>query len=735
MNLSQEDRAVLSLAKSALIDFTTLFNKGYTPNWHHRQIADKLEAVMRGEIDRLIITMPPRHGKSTLSTIGFPAYFIGHNPDKQIMTISYNDELAKKFGREVRELIKEPAYSIMFDVELAEDSQAKNRFHTKQGGVYLASGIMGSLTGMGADILLIDDPIKNKEEADSKANRDKVYDWFTSTAYTRLEKNGAVVLIQCMTGDTQVLLADGSEKSLRDIQVGDSIATYEDGKLSTSTIKNWTNQGRDCIFTIRMKSGRIVKANERHPFLVKHNNNVEWKKLKDLKTGDKILSVGESGEGLPASTKDVNCQQNARDIVTPTTTKQTGQMGIDQPPVILSPDEQLTYDIDTELALKNTMSYTTNKTESVRCVDNCQGRMCELIGEENSALTTTTTLKKCEDYSVTTATLQLDTERQKKSYLKPLSTYEIIPDEIVEIYESGYEEVFDIEVDRTENFIANGLVSHNTRWHEDDLAGRLIEEGGWDHLDLPAIAIEDEDYRKKGDALWSEKYDIESLNRIRTAISARDWWSLYQQRPTIQENSLFQPEWFRYWDQLPDDLFYVTLVDSAFSEKETADYSVVTTIGIKDSKWYICEYSRGRWNPADLIDKICVQLKKWNPVTVGVETIAAQTVIGFYLKEKMAELNIYTQMQEIKQKASKEMKIQRLVPKMRDGKIVHHRSMLEMEAEFLAFPTGKHDDIIDTIQMCDELKVINATKAAQAPQGLEFLEELNLQFNEFGEPV
>lgn len=470
MNLSQEDRAVLSLARSALIDFTTLFNKGYTPNWHHRQIAEKLEAVMRGEIDRLIITMPPRHGKSTLSTIGFPAYFIGHKPDKQIMTISYNDELAKKFGREVRELIKEPAYNIMFDVELAEDSQAKNRFHTKQGGVYLASGIMGSLTGMGADILLIDDPIKNKEEADSQAHRDKIYDWFTSTAYTRLEKNGAVILIQ-------------------------------------------------------------------------------------------------------------------------------------------------------------------------------------------------------------------------------------------------------------------------TRWHEDDLAGRLIAEGGWEHLDLPAIAIEDEEHRKKGEALWSEKYDEESLQRIKSAISARDWWSLYQQRPTVQEDSLFQPEWFRYWEELPDDLYYVTLVDSAFSQKESADYSVVTTIGIKDSKWYICEYSRGKWNPADLIDKICIQLKKWNPVTVGVETIAAQTVIGFYLQEKMQELHIHTQMQEIKQKSAKEVKIQRLVPKMRDGKIIHHRSMLEMEAEFLAFPTGKHDDIIDTIQMCDELKIVNASRPAQAPQGLEFLEDMNLQFNEFGEPM
>jgi hypothetical protein len=160
MNLTEIDRAILTVARANLIHFVTLLNKNYTPNWHHHLIATKLEAVARGEIDRLIITVPPRHGKTTLATIGFPAWYLGQYPHRQIISVSYNEELARKFGRAVRDILKEPVYTKMFDVELAEDSQAQNRFHTKEGGVYVASGVGGTLTGLGANCLLIDDPIK-----------------------------------------------------------------------------------------------------------------------------------------------------------------------------------------------------------------------------------------------------------------------------------------------------------------------------------------------------------------------------------------------------------------------------------------------------------------------------------------------------------------------------------------------------------------------------------------------
>ena len=143
-----------------------------------------------------MIFMPPRHGKSELASIRFPAWYIGKYPDRQIITSSYAQELASYFGRQVRNLINSPEFKDVFRVVLAPDSAAAHRWHTHQGGAYLAAGVGGPITGRGADLLVIDDPIKSREDADSEVNRDRVWEWYRSTAFTRLMPNGAIVIIQ-----------------------------------------------------------------------------------------------------------------------------------------------------------------------------------------------------------------------------------------------------------------------------------------------------------------------------------------------------------------------------------------------------------------------------------------------------------------------------------------------------------------------------------------------------------
>jgi hypothetical protein len=170
-------------------------NPAYRAAPHHALIAEKLEAVERGEIKRLMIAMPPRHGKSELASRRFPAWFMGRNADKQIIAASYNSDLANDFGREVRNIVDSPEFRALFDVSLAQDSQAANRWHTDTGGMYVAAGVGTAITGRGADILLIDDPFKDREEADSELRRQRVWDWYTSTAYTRLMPGGAIIVI------------------------------------------------------------------------------------------------------------------------------------------------------------------------------------------------------------------------------------------------------------------------------------------------------------------------------------------------------------------------------------------------------------------------------------------------------------------------------------------------------------------------------------------------------------
>jgi predicted phage terminase large subunit-like protein len=184
-------------ARRDLISFTEYTFPQYERALHLQLIAEKLEAVERGEIDRLMIFMPPRHGKSELASKRFPAWYLGRHPDRQVIAASYNSELASGFGREVRNIVRDQRYRNTFPhVALADDSQAANRWSTNGGGVYVAAGVGTAVTGRGAHLLLIDDPVKDWEEAESETRREMVWNWYASTAYTRLMPGGAIVLIQ-----------------------------------------------------------------------------------------------------------------------------------------------------------------------------------------------------------------------------------------------------------------------------------------------------------------------------------------------------------------------------------------------------------------------------------------------------------------------------------------------------------------------------------------------------------
>ncbi|MEZ2132706.1 MULTISPECIES: phage terminase large subunit [unclassified Sinorhizobium] len=195
-------------AFSRLISYAAYQWPGYRDAHHHRLIARHLEAVERGDIKRLMITMPPRHGKSMLASEFFPAWYIGRNPDHYVVTATYAQELADDFGRKVKNQIEDAAYQAIFPgVSLADDSKSAKRFHidgsfggyehsTGQRGAFYAVGVGGPLTGRGAHLLLIDDPVKNREDAESEIIRKKTKDWYTSTAYTRLMPGGRIVIIQ-----------------------------------------------------------------------------------------------------------------------------------------------------------------------------------------------------------------------------------------------------------------------------------------------------------------------------------------------------------------------------------------------------------------------------------------------------------------------------------------------------------------------------------------------------------
>lgn len=182
--------------RDSLIGFTRYTKPDFQDGAHHRLIADKLEAVERGECRRLMIFAPPRHTKSELASRRFPAWYLGRHPDRQVITSTYSGEFAQDFGREVRGIVGSEEYARLFPgVRVSDESAAAGRWHTNQHGVYVAVGVGGPITGRGAHVALIDDPIKNRQDADSETIREGVWRWYTSTLRTRLMPGGAIVLV------------------------------------------------------------------------------------------------------------------------------------------------------------------------------------------------------------------------------------------------------------------------------------------------------------------------------------------------------------------------------------------------------------------------------------------------------------------------------------------------------------------------------------------------------------
>ena len=195
---------------------------------HLERLAEALEAVERGDVKRLMVFMPPRHGKSEMVSVRFPAWFLGRNPERRVILTSYAGGLALSFSRLVRNLVQGEEFGRLFGamssveeaVAVAADSRSAEAWDLAghRGGM-VAAGVGGGITGKGADLLIIDDPVKDRAEAESVATREGVWNWFTATAYTRLEVGGRVVLM--MTRWHEDDLAGRLLRQMREVEGAD----------------------------------------------------------------------------------------------------------------------------------------------------------------------------------------------------------------------------------------------------------------------------------------------------------------------------------------------------------------------------------------------------------------------------------------------------------------------------------------------------------------------------------
>lgn len=680
-----EARAKIKKCQDNIIDFVLHMMPDYKLGPHLKKLYKLLTAIECGDKDRIIVNCAPRFGKSLAISTYFPAWYIGRNPTHKLIIASHTSDLAVDFLRKVRNIMQTEEYRTIFpDVAIAADAKAAGKWNTTQGGEAYAVGVGGALAGRGGNLVIVDDPFSEQDVINGNyAVFDKVYEWFTYGLRTRLMPGGKIAILHCMTGDTQVMLADKTHKLLRDIKPNDLIASYDNGIIRPARVVNWANQGADNIYTMTLKSGIVLRANERHPFLVEVSGVREWIKVKNLKKGMKLVAIqdaiGQHEErhkrvfakyvttesGDTKRNRGGYRKQNKKPIthallhhvigyldlrlsrvsatlvkVGVCTIRKTLTPLIDLwvdmvngseknavRKVVINPHLQKLCATTTTIKIGETKNknkvyhYTALNKEGVctlrRGMELPQSNMtlCEKNNRTNALYvgqnltqiihrtlgktinwlwTIAMKLEKYEVYCATTVTLYSKRGSPEQHYYGPLSTLSVSLDELVSIEYTGVEDVYDIEVEETENFIANGIVSHNTRWSTKDLTSRLLRDAKlkpdadqYEHFKFPAIMDEGTDTER---SLWPEQWPLEALLRTKATMPAFQWCAQYQQNPISEGAGIVQKAWFKQWekDTPPPITFIVQAIDAAVEDKKRSDFNAITTWGV----WFNEEENR-----------------------------------------------------------------------------------------------------------------------------------------------
>ena len=189
-----EEKRKESAIRNDFMSFVKYVWPDFIEGSHHKIMAEKFNKVARGELKRVIINMAPRHTKSEFSSYLLPAWMIGRNPKLKIIQATHTTELAVRFGRKAKHLIDSEEYQKIYPTKLREDSKAAGRWETNEGGEYFAAGVGGSITGRGADLLIIDDPHSEQDALNVNA-LDRTWEWYTSGPRQRLQPGGIIVVV------------------------------------------------------------------------------------------------------------------------------------------------------------------------------------------------------------------------------------------------------------------------------------------------------------------------------------------------------------------------------------------------------------------------------------------------------------------------------------------------------------------------------------------------------------
>jgi predicted phage terminase large subunit-like protein len=243
-----------------------------------------------------------------------------------------------------------------------------------------------------------------------------------------------------------------------------------------------------------------------------------------------------------------------------------------------------------------------------------------------------------------------------------------------------------------------GIIVVQTRWHYDDLAGWLLREHpeeNWDILNLPAIADADEGWRKAGDPLWPERFDLAELEATKKILGTAGWSALYQQRPVPEEGAIFKLEWWQRYDEAPEFDQIIFSADTAFKAGASNDYSVITVWGVAKNGFYLLHLWRARAEFPQLKRQLETMAAEWHPNVVLIEDKASGQSLIQELKQS-GRLPI----RPVKVDADKVTRAHAVAPLVEAGRVFLPKSapwVADFLQEVSIFPAGPHDDQVDSV--------------------------------------
>jgi predicted phage terminase large subunit-like protein len=625
-------------ARERFLPFVRKMWPSFIEGAHSRIMADAFERVVSGKLKRLMIHMPPRHGKSELTSFLLPAWFFGKYPNKKVIQSSHTAELCVGFGRKVRNLVQTPEYREVFpDITLRADSKAAGRWETSQRGEYFAIGVDGAVTGKGADLFIIDDPhaLSVDTEIPTPGGFVKIKDISVGDCVfgpdgkpTKVIGKSAVYereLYAVETSDGQIVECDGGHLwSIRD-----GTGLHRPNKvITTRELASWSRKSKACL-----PRHSAVEYREKdflvHPWVLgawlgdgtsslgrmtAHPNDSAWMRGQFETHGYKTATLADPYSfgvyGLMQQLRQIGVLNNkhvpdgyfegskAQRLAllhglmdTDGTVSADGQCVFSNDNLLLaSAVQRLLHGLGLKASIWSRVESGSNRSKPTTAYRVCFRMTGGALMPRKRARTKGTNDKRCRSVTARKTNRKglvqcITVERDDGLFLAGRGY--VVTHNSEQQAKSGDPSVYDAAYDwyvtgpRQRLQPGAAIIVVATRWSKRDLPARLIKASQndpladrWEVIEFPAIMPD-------GRPLWPEFWSASELAATRASMPPHWWQAAYQQQPTSGENALVKREWWQTWEgPLPKCDYIIQSWDTSFGKNDRANPSACTTWGL-----------------------------------------------------------------------------------------------------------------------------------------------------------